>query len=132
MRNKKKESLLSLEEEEKKEKPKRKMSKKKKIIIGVTSGFVCFLFTFYFLFYGPWDGFRNFWITTAMTTMNHRYLATCLYSEETIQKVLASNSVIEPDGSTNTSLIKFTKYKKTTIYKNEYEKQILDRDPDVI
>ena len=130
MRNKKKESLLSLEEEEKKEKPKRKMSKKKKIIIGVTSGFVCFLFTFYFLFYGPWDGFRNFWITTAMTTMNHRYLATCLYSEETIQKVLASNSVIEPDGSTNTSLIKFTKYKKTTIYKNEYEKQILDRDPD--
>lgn len=130
MRNKKKEQSLSLEDEEIVEKPKKKMSKKKKIMITVTSSFACFLFTFYFLFYGPWDGFRNFWITTAMTTMNHRYLATCLYSEETIQKVLAGNSVIEPDGSTNTSLIKFTKYKKTTIYKNEYEKEILDRNPD--
>lgn len=130
MRNKKKEQSLLLEEEEIVDKPKKKMSKKKKIIIAVTSGFACFIFAFYFLFYGPWDGFRNFWITTAMTTMNHRYLATCLYSEETIQKVLAGNSVIEPEGNTNTSLIKFTKYKKTTIYKNEYEKEILDRNPD--
>lgn len=126
--------LLSLDEydnEKKKETKKRgKMSKKKKIIIGLTSFLGCIVFTFYFLFYGPWDGFRNFWITTAMTTMNHRYLATCLYSDETIQKVLAGNSVIEPDGSTNTSLIKFKKYKKSNVYKNKYEKEILDRDED--
>ncbi len=130
MKNKEKEQFLSLEEDEFIGKQKKKMSRKRKIIIAVTSSFSCFLFAFYFLFYGPWDGFRNFWITTAMTTMNHRYLATSLYSEETIQKVLAGNSVIEPEGSTNTSLIKFTKYKKTTIYKNEYEKEILDRNPD--
>lgn len=130
MKNKKKEQSLSLAEDELLEKPKKKMSKKKKIIIAVTSSLACFICAFYFLFYGPWDGFRNFWITTAMTTMNHRYLATFLYSEETIQKVLAGNSVIEPEGSTNTSLIKFTKYKRTTIYKNEYEKEVLDRDPD--
>lgn len=129
MINKKKKQLLSLEEDENMKKTKKKLSKKKKIIIAITSSFTCFLFAFYLLFYGPWDGFRNFWITTAMTTMNHRYLATSLYSEETIQKVLAGNSIIEPDGSTNTSLIKFTKYKKTNIYKNEYEKEILDRDP---
>lgn len=130
MKNKKKEQSLSLAEDELLEKSKKKMSKKKKIIIAVTSSLACFICAFYFLFYGPWDGFRNFWITTAMTTMNHRYLATFLYSEETIQKVLAGNSVIEPEGSTNTSLIKFTKYKRTTIYKNEYEKEVLDRDPD--
>ena len=28
-----------------------------------------------FLLYGPYSGFRNFLITTAMTTMNHQYLA---------------------------------------------------------
>ena len=33
------------------------------------------LFTFTFIFYGPWHGFRDFWITTSMTTMNHKYLA---------------------------------------------------------
>lgn len=131
-KNKEKEQILSLEEEDSLVKPKKKMSKKKKIIIAVASTLSCFLFAFYFLFYGPWDGFRNFWITTAMTTMNHRYLATSLYSEETIQKVLAGNSIIEPDGSTNTSLIQFKKYTKTNIYKNQYEKEILDHDPNAL
>ncbi len=109
-------------------KVKQKMSKRKKIIISVISTVSVLCFTFYFLFYGPWNGFRNFWITTAMTTMNHRYLATSLYSEKTIQEVLAGNSIIEPDGSTNTNLIQFKKYKKTTVYKNKYEKEILDHD----
>ena len=28
-----------------------------------------------FAVYGPWDRFRNFWITTAMRTATHQYLA---------------------------------------------------------
>ena len=124
--------LLTLDdnsEEKEKIKVKKKSKVKKKLIIGISS----FVFLFgagLFLLYGPWSGFRNFWITSAMTTMNHRYLATALYSDETIQKVLQSNSIIEPDGKTNTSLIKFSKYKKSTVYKNKYEEQILDREED--
>lgn len=131
--------LLTLDDEPKEDKKnsknnKRKQKKKgkgkkKKIIIG-TSIVVSMFGIATFLFYGPWDGFRNFWITTAMTTMNHRYLATMLYSDETIQKVLKANSIIEPEGKTNTSLIKFSKYKKSSAYENEYEEQILDREKD--
>lgn len=125
--------LLTLEDKEINEKNDKKNNKKKKrkkkVIIGISS-IVCMFGVAAFLFYGPWDGFRNFWITSAMTTMNHRYLATALYSDETIQEVLKANAIIEPEGKTNTSLIKFSKYKKSSVYANEYEEQILDREED--
>lgn len=107
---------------------KKKMSKKKKIIITSLSSIVLLFGGALFLLYGPWSGFRNLWITTAMTTMNHRYLATSLYSDETIQRVLQENSIIEPSGSTNPNLIKFNKYGKTKTYKNKYDKEILDHE----
>lgn len=107
---------------------KKNKSKKKKLIIGISSSFGGVLAVLLFLFYGPWSGFRNFWITTAMTTMNHRYLATSLYSDETIQRVLSQNSIIEPDGISNPNLIQFNRYGKTKSYKNKYEEQILKRD----
>ncbi len=126
MNNNEIEELLTLSDQENiKSNKKKKLSKKKKIIIGTSSGIGGFFLIALFMFYGPWSGFRNLWITTAMTTMNHRYLATALYSDETIQEVLASNSIIEPDGVTNTDLVKFVKYGKSTIYKNKYEEQIL-------
>ncbi|MBQ9019002.1 MAG: phosphodiester glycosidase family protein [Bacilli bacterium] len=86
-------------------------------------GFLSFLF----LFYGPINSFKEFWITSAMTTMNHQYLATWLYSDEYIQKVLKNNSIIEIDEITNPNEIQFRKY-TTTIYRNQYEKEILQRD----
>ena len=58
-----------------------------------------------FLLYGPWHGFRDFWITTAMTTMNHQYLATWLYSDKTINYVLENNRVVEADEQIDTDLI---------------------------
>ena len=64
-----------------------------------------------------------------MTTMNHRYLATWLYSDEYIQKVLKNNSIIEVDEVSDPNQIKFRKY-SSSIYKNKYEKDILDRDKD--
>lgn len=105
----------------------KKKRKKKKLIIGLSS-IISLVGVALFVLYGPWPGFRNFWITTAMTTMNHRYLATAIYSDKTIQEVLKNNAVIEPEGKTNTSLIKFSKYKKSTVYENKYEEQILDRN----
>ena len=102
--------------------------KRKLLMWGCTLyivGFSCFLF----LFYGPFNGFKEFWITSAMTTMSHQYLATWIYSDDYIQEVLAKNSVIEVDEISDPSKIKFRKY-SGTIYRNEYEKAILTHDKD--
>lgn len=107
---------------------KKKWSLKKKLIVWGGSLFTLGVMAFAFVFYGPWDGFRNFWITSAMTTMNHQYLATWFYSDKTIQKVLASNSVEEVDESTNPDLVQLRHYTDKTIYKNEYDKEVLTRD----
>jgi len=115
----------------KKNKIKNKWSRKKKVIVCLSSFLVVGISSFLFLFYGPWDGFRNFWITSAMTTMNHRYLATWFYSDEVIQKVLANNSIIENNDITDANMIRFRKY-TTTIYRNEYEKELLTRDKDAL
>lgn len=108
---------------------KKKWSLKKKLIVIFSRLFVAGFSVLLFLFYGPWDGFRNFWITSAMTTMNHQYLATWLYSDETIQKVLANNQIVEIDEVSDSNSIKIRKYSAKTIYKNEYEKAVLTRDP---
>jgi exopolysaccharide biosynthesis protein len=107
---------------------KKKWSTKKKVVVSLSSLFVLGVSCFLFLFYGPWAGFRNFWITSAMTTMSHQYLATWFYTDETIQKVLANNSVIEVDEVSNSDAIQFKKY-TTTIYRNEYDKDVLTKDP---
>ena len=109
-------------------KEKKKWSFKKKIIVTFSSLFVVGVSAFLFVLYGPWNGVRNFWITSAMTTMSHQYLATWFYSDETIQKVLSSNSIIESSDVSNPDAIQFKKY-TTTIYRNEFEKAILQKDP---
>ena len=83
--------------------------------------------SFLFLFYGPIDSFKEFWITSAMTTMNHKYLATWIYSDKYINKVLANNTVEEVNEISDPNKIVFRKY-TTTIYRNEYEKEILTKD----
>ena len=109
-------------------KEKKKWSLKKKLLVAGASLFSLGICCFLFLFYGPIDSFKSFWITSAMTTMRHQYLATWLYSDEYIQKVLKSNIILEVDEETDASQIKFKKY-TTSIYKNEYDKQILTKDP---
>ena len=86
------------------------------IILGIS--------TLAFLLYGPYSGFREWLITSAMTTMRHQYLATWFYSDETIQEVLNNNKVHETDESTDTSMIVVVDDKKEEIqYANEYERQ---------
>ena len=111
----------------KRQKNKYKMPFKRKIIRAICLIYIFGFSSFLFLFYGPFDGFKEFWITSAMTTMNHKYLATYIYSDDYIQKVLQNNSIIEVDEITNPDEIVFRKY-TTTIYKNQYEKEILQKD----
>lgn len=96
-------------------------------ILGII--FICFSMMIVTLLYGPWHGFRDFWITTAMTTLNHQYLARWFYSEDTINKVLAENRVIPPDEDTKTDLIEINDTKSSNIvYKDEYDKQVLEHN----
>ena len=88
-------------------------------ILGVTIGL--------FLLYGPIEKFRSWYITTAMTTMHHKYLATWFYSKETILDVLDKNKIIEVGGTTDTSQISIGENHSTN-YANEYERAVLEKD----
>ena len=90
------------------------------IILGICDAIAV---TVLFLLYGPYNGFRDWLITTAMTTMSHQYFATTFYNDETIDKVLKENRIIEPEGNTDISKIVIEEKE----YADEYDKEILDR-----
>ena len=89
-------------------------------IIGVSSGGL--------LLYGPYSGFRDWLITTAMTTMTHQYFATWFYDDETIEASLAKNKVEEVNEITNTNTIVIDNTVEETVYENEYERAVLEKD----
>ena len=111
---------------EKKEKSKHNISLWKRIVIVLLILFILGLSTMGVLLYGPYSGFRDWLITTAMTTLSHQYFATWFYSDATIQDVLANNRIVEPDQDTNANLISF---EQKLTYENEYEEQVLTKDP---
>ena len=101
--------------------------KTKKITIIISSTILSIIILGIFLLYGPWHGFRDFWITTAMTTMNHQYLAKWFYNDKTINKVLEKNKIIESSEKINTDLIEiYDEGIVNTTYKDEYDKQVLE------
>lgn len=83
-----------------------------------------------FLLYGPWSGFRTTLITSAMTTINHKYIAQIFYTDKMIEKVLESNTVHELDTTTDTdSIVKTEKENKitlTNISKGNYKAWMLE------
>lgn len=110
-------------------KTKKKKTWKERILIILAFFLVIVSSLGLFLFYGPIVSFRDFWITSAMTTMSHQYLASWFYNDKTIEEVLARNHIIEVDDTTNPDLIDINTLDQET-YANEYERQILDRDKD--
>lgn len=105
-----------------------KRKKKKKIIKKLISLFVLGVTSFLFLLYGPYKGFSTWLITSAMTTMNHQYLATWFYSDEYIAKVMSENRIEEVTEETDPTQITFEI--NSDSYDNDYEKQILEREED--
>lgn len=84
-----------------------------------------------FLMYGPITYFRELLITSAMTTINHKYLATWFYPQETIDYVMSKNTVIEPDANTNEEQINVSNKKEnemtlTEISKDGYKGWVLE------
>lgn len=84
------------------------------------------------LLYGPFDGFRVWLITTAMTTMTHQWIAYVFYDESTVDAILSANRVDEINEDTDTNAIVVgineKETKKEVKYENEYEKAILEKD----
>ena len=104
----------------------KKNHKLRNILLSI---FLFFILVGLFLLYGPWHGFRDFWITTAMTTMSHQYLAKWFYSDEVINSVLENNKVIEINEEINTDLIQiYDNQVSSNIYKDKYDKQVLEHE----
>ena len=99
--------------------------KKRVIFLAIIDilAIACFI-----LFYGPWNGFRDYFVTTAMNTKSHKYLAKIFYSQNTINQILNSNVIVVVDEDTDTSLIDFSQRDKDT-YDSIYEEQVLTKDP---
>lgn len=106
---------------------KEKKEKKSKfsifLIIVDILAIVCF-----FVAYGPFSFFRDWFVTTSMTTMTHRYFAYVLYNQEMIDEVLDNNKIIESEDPTDTSKISFNANVDTGTYESIYEEQVLKRD----
>lgn len=114
----------------KKEKKNKKLKIWQKILITLFVLGIFGVVTLAILLYGPYSGFRDWLITSAMTTMSHQYLATWFYDDETIAEVMNRNKVEETDEITDASMTVIVSPEEEKIeYANEYERQILEKDP---
>ena len=82
----------------------------------------------FFIMYGPWNYVRNLYVTTAMQTRSHKYLAKVFYSDQKIEKIMNSNVFISVDENVNLDDIVINTKEKNK-YKDEYEKELLTREP---
>ena len=105
--------------------------KKKKKILKSTIAFIIIdivVAACFFLMYGPYGKLRNIFVTTAMNSMHHQYLAKIFFSDEAIQKILASNYFVTINEDANVDDVKIDTKEKQK-YKDKYEEELLTRDP---
>lgn len=111
-------------ENENKDKKEKDTKKRDNIFMIILSFCDVIAITVLFLLYGPYSGFRDWLVTTAMGTMNHQYLATTFYNMDRIEEILSHHSTVEPDFDTDTSLITADENE----YIDDYDREILDRN----
>lgn len=77
-------------------------SRKKRRLQRVLMRSLSLFMLFFLLFIGfrfapfqPFEGLRNLWVTTAMTTLNHQYLATWFFSDDAIKKIMDTNQAAD-------------------------------------
>lgn len=88
-------------------------------IIGFTG-----ILSFYILVIkGESTYLQNLWVTTAMSTMNHQWLATSFIDQETIDNIIEGNKVDDTNLKTDLSLI--NPQKTTQVIKDTVTKQTI-------
>jgi len=92
------------------------------IIVDICA-LICFMTV-----YGPIDTFRNWFVTTSVSTADHRFYAATFYSQDYIAEICSSYVTVQTEKNTNTNAIKFEKATDTGVYSNIYEEQILKRE----
>lgn len=105
--------------------------KKNKILTCLTILFIVLdilAISGFVVMYGPWNYFKNLFVTTAMKTRNHQYLAYVFYSEEMVQEIMNNNYFITIDEDVNLDDIIIDTSEKST-YKDKYEEELLTREP---
>ena len=104
--------------------------KKKKKILKRTILFIVldiFAISGFVIMYGPWNYIRNLYVTTAMNTMTHQWMAKVFYSDDVIKNIMDKNYFVTIDDDVNTDdIVIDTKEKKK--YKDEYEEELLTRE----
>ena len=74
--------------------------------------------------------FKTFWVTSAMTTMSHKYLAYMLYDEATINKIMSENYIEQVSEEINLDDIVINDANLfTKRYTNKYDQEIFTKDP---
>ena len=108
----------------------RSKQKKKRIMKKTIFFIICDIFALacFFIMYGPIDTFRNKFVSTAMNTMTHQWMAKVFFGEKKIEKIMNNNYFIAIDDDANLDDIVIDTKEKTK-YKDEYDKEILTRDP---
>lgn len=108
----------------------RKRNKKKNKISKLTILFIILdllAIGGFVMMYGPWDGVRNFYVTTAMKTKDHQYLAKIFYNDKTIDDIVNSNYFIEIKEKVKLDDVVIDTSPKSS-YKNKEDEEILTRD----
>lgn len=82
----------------------------------------------FIMMYGPWGKVRNLFVTTAMKTKDHQYLANIFYSKERIEEIMNSNYFISIDEEVELDDIVIDTSPKAS-YDNKYDEEILTRTP---
>ncbi len=92
----------------KKKKSRKKIFRKiRNTILVLTLSFILLLaLAIGIIFYSPYTDLKELFVTTAMTTMEHKYLAHIFVSDEEIKGIMDKNRVKIPRVNTNTDEIK--------------------------
>lgn len=88
---------------------KRKRTKKQKIFLAIKILIIfillCIAFLFVFFKTNIFQKYKELWVQTAMTTMNHQYLATWFLSDEEIQEIMSHLEVQNNENSDSNDIL---------------------------
>lgn len=108
------------------------MKRKRPLIIKLLIFIDIVILLCFFVVYGPIDKARVFWITTAMETGSHKFLANVFYSDEVVKNVMNNNYLIEIEEDTDANSISVGMKEEITNFTSPYEKEILEHDEDAL
>ena len=88
---------------------KRKRTKRQKIFLAIKILIIfillCIAFLFVFFKTNIFQKYKELWVQTAMTTMNHQYLATWFLSDEEIQEIMSHLEVQNNENSDSNDIL---------------------------